>query len=178
MQTYPLADGRTLVLRTPAVTDAENCIAFLCAAGGETDYLLCDENGIPGLTPEGERTYLSDTLNDPRIGMTLGFVDGKLVTVFDIRPRLRQRQAHTAIVSLVVRKPYWHLGIGSAAMRTMVDFARSSGMFKHLHLDVRADNARAIALYKRFGFVQCGRLKDAICVHGLYYDQLLMDLEL
>ena len=178
MTEYQLKDGRTLVLRDPAESDAPEMVDYLKIVGGETDYLLCDENGIPGLTLAGEEAYLCASRVDPDIAMCLGFVDGELVTVFDLRPHPRQRMAHVATLSLAVKKAYWHLGIGSIAMGTMRDYARANGKLRCLTLDARADNRRAIALYERFGFEKAGLHKQGICVRGDYYDQILMDLML
>ena len=79
-----LKNGEMLLLRSPKKSDAAMCIEYLRRVGGETDYLLCDENGIAGLTLEGEEDYLEKTLADKNIGMFLGFIDGELVTVFDV----------------------------------------------------------------------------------------------
>jgi RimJ/RimL family protein N-acetyltransferase len=175
-QTFPLSDGRVLMLRPPLKGDAQSCIDFLKTVGGETDYLLCDGNGIAGLTLEGEEEYLAASRTNPDIAMYLGFVEGELVSVFDLRPGVRDRTAHMATLSLAVRKAYWHLGIGTIAMEVMTGYARTCQKLKLLTLDARSDNARAIALYRRFGFRPSGVHKGAICIDGDYYDMILMDL--
>ena len=177
-QTHAIADGRLLVLRPPVAGDAQMCIGFLKAVGGETDFLLCDGEGIPGLSLSGEESYLAASRVDPDVAMYLGFVEEELVTVFDVRPGNRPRIRHNGLVSLAVRKPYWGLGIGSLAMGTMIAAARASGTLKRLYLDVHAENERAIRLYQRFGFTQAGRYRNHLCVRGTYADQLLMDMEL
>ena len=47
-------------------------------------------------------------------------------------------------------------GIGCALTAACIDCARQAG-YLQLELDVVADNARAIALYKKLGFVEYGR---------------------
>lgn len=47
-------------------------------------------------------------------------------------------------------------GIGYALTAACIDCARQAG-YLQLELDVVADNARAIALYKKLGFVEYGR---------------------
>ena len=175
---YTLRDGRQLLLREPQKSDAADCLEFLKRVGAETDFLLCDENGIPGMTLESEEQYLESAAADPKTGMFLGFVGGELVTVFDVRPHTRARTAHNATISLSILREYWHLGIGTIAMQTMIAFARAAGTVKILNLEVHAGNARAIALYERFGFAVVGRHKDRLNVRGEYFDELLMDLAL
>lgn len=175
---YTLKDGRTILLRPPLTGDAEVCIAFLKDVGGETDFLLCDKDGIPGLTLEGEENYLAASRVDPHIAMYLGLVEGKLAAVFDVRPLSRPRIAHVGLVSLSVRKAYWGNGIGALAMETMVAYAKGTDALRSLTLEVREGNDRAIALYERFGFRPVGRHKGRIRVGDAYYDEILMDLEL
>jgi len=178
MESYTLKDGRTLILRDPVIEDAPAMVAYPKAVGAETDFLLCDENGIDGLTLEGEQQWIKGTLDAPNTKMFLGFVDGELVALFDVRAAARSRISHNAGIAISIKRDYWGLGIGSIAMQAMIDFARSTNFLRTLTLEVREGNERAIALYKRFGFVEIGRHKERINVRGTYYDEILMDLKL
>ena len=51
--------------------------------------------------------------------------------------------------------------------------ARRQG-FVRVELSAHADNARAIALYRKVGFVQEGVERDAICIDGRYCDTITM----
>ena len=178
MEEYKLKDGRTLILRDPVKEDAAAMIAYAKTVGGETDFLLMDENGIEGLTLEGEEEWIKNTLETPNTKMFLGFVGDELVSLCDVRAAARKRVSHVAVIAISVKRSYWYLGIGSIIMRAMIDFAKSTGMLRKLSLDVREGNERAIALYERFGFVEVGRHKAHINVRGTYYDEILMDLDL
>jgi len=178
MAEYTLRDGRTLTLRDPRLEDAQELMDFLKTVGGETDFLLCDENGIEGLTLEGERDWIRATLAAPNTKMFVGAVDGEIVLVCDVRAFGRRRIAHNADIAISVKRACWHLGVGGIAMQAMIDFARGTGALRTLSLEVRADNERAIALYHRYGFVEVGRHKDRFQVRGAYFDELLMDLDL
>ena len=178
MTEHGLKDGRTLILRDPEVDDAERMLAYTKIVGGETDFLLMDENGIEGLTLEGERDWIRNTLAAPNTKMFLGFVGSELVLLCDVRAATRKRIAHVAGVAISVRRDYWSLGVGSLAMQAMIDFAKSTGALRQLSLEVREGNDRAIRLYRRFGFVEVGRHKARINVRGEYFDEILMDLDL
>ena len=178
MAEYMLKDGRTLILRDPTLEDAEELLNFLKIVGGETDFLLADENGIEGLTLDGERDWITGTLNAPNTRMFVGVVEGEIVLVCDVRAAGRKRISHVGGVAISIKRGYWHLGIGAIAMQAMVDFAKGTGELRTLALEVHAENSRAIALYKRFGFVEVGRHKGRINVRGNYFDEILMDLDL
>ena len=179
MPEYTLKDGRTLVLRDPVLEDAPEMIEHLKIVGGETDFLLCDENGIDGLNVEGEEGWIRTTLAAPNTKMFVGTVDGKIALVCDVRAcNERKRIAHNAVVAISIKRAFWQHGIGSIAMQAMIDFAKSTGELRTLSLEVRDGNERARALYKRFGFRDVGRHKDRINIRGTYYDEILMDLDL
>ncbi len=178
MENYTLKDGRTLTLREPAIDDAALLLNYPKIVGAETDFLLCDENGIDGLTLEGEEQWIKGTLEAPNTKMFLGFVGGELVALFDVRAAARGRIAHNGGIAISIKRDYWGLGIGSIAMQAMIDFARSTNFLRNLTLELREGNERAMALYKRFGFVEIGRHKERINVRGTYYDEILMDLKL
>ena len=69
----------------------------------------------------------------------------------------------------------WHgRGVGTLLMRTLCDYADNWLGLLRIELEVYADNRRAQALYRRFGFVQegvhrCDALRD-----GAYVDSLSM----
>jgi len=178
MSEHILKDGRTLILRDPTLDDAQEMVDYLKIVGGETDFLLADENGIEGLTLEGEKDWINGTLSAPNTKMFVGTIDGEIVLVCDVRAAGRPRIAHVGGVAISIKRDYWRLGIGSIAMQAMIDFAKSTNFLRTLSLEVREGNERAIALYKRFGFVEVGRHKARINVRGTYYDEILMDLDL
>ena len=156
MENYTLKDGRILALREPTIDDAKLLMAYPKIVGAETDFLLCDENGIDGLTLEGEEQWIKGTLDASNTKMFLGFVDDELVLLCDVRAEARNRISHSAGISISIKRDYWGLGIGSIAMQTMIDFARSTNFLRMLTLEVHEGNERAMALYKRFGFVEVG----------------------
>ena len=175
---FALRDGRILALRQPVPDDAEMLCEYPKIIGVETDYLLCDENGIPGLTPEKERHWIETTLTMPNTAMFVGFVEGGLACLCDVRAEGRPRLMHNAELSISVKKAYWGLGVGTVLMREMLAFARGTGTLQNLTLGVRADNERAKALYARFGFTVAGRYRRRMCVNGAYFDELMMELAL
>ena len=178
MSEHILKDGRTLILRDPTLADAQELIDYLKIVGGETDFLLADENGIEGLTLEGEQGWITSTLTAPNTKMFIGTIGDEIVLVCDVRAAGRKKIAHFGEIAISIKRDFWHLGIGAIAMQSMIDFAKSTGFLRTLSLEVHEGNGRAISLYQRFGFVEVGRHKGKINVRGTYYDEILMDLDL
>ena len=49
-----------------------------------------------------------------------------------------------------------------------------SGRVCRVELEVRTDNARAIALYDKIGFVREGLFRDSFFIDGEYFDAIAM----
>ena len=105
--------------------------------------------------------------------MLLAFDGAQIVSVALLTVGRRERIAHHGTLALSVRKDHWGRGIGGAMLTALIRTARENGL-EALDLGVRADNARAIALYERFGFRVYGRYARYICIDGVYYDDLFM----
>jgi ribosomal protein S18 acetylase RimI-like enzyme len=80
---------------------------------------------------------------------------------------------HVATLDIAVAAPYRRRGIGAALLRAGIRWARSQGVQK-LMLSVYPHNDAAIELYRRFGFVQEGRLARHSRKSYGYEDEILM----
>lgn len=63
--------------------------------------------------------------------------------------------AEADVQTIAVRQPYWGHGIGGALLRALLEEAARRDC-DEVFLEVRADNERAQALYRRFGFERIG----------------------
>lgn len=176
-QTHILKDGRTLLLREAEGGDAAQVLEFLNRVGGESDNLLFGENGFPMLADQ-EAAFLERQRQEEKSVMLLGFVGEKLVSIASCDAlTARERVAHRAGLSVTVGKDCWGLGIGRRAMEALISFAKSAGL-EVLQLEVRADNAPAIALYEKVGFQKMGLYKKFMKVNGRDFDAWYMNLYL
>jgi RimJ/RimL family protein N-acetyltransferase len=73
-------------------------------------------------------------------------------------------------------KRFWSKGYGTDIMRTMLRFGFEEMNLRRIDLSVDADNARAIACYRKCGFVEEGRLREHRYARGAYSDQLWMGI--
>ena len=65
-------------------------------------------------------------------------------------------------------------GLGSEAVRLVVDHAFEVGGVHRVELEVYASNPRARAVYERAGFVVEGVRRDALLFDGAYVDAIVM----
>ena len=81
--------------------------------------------------------------------------------------------AHVAQLAVEVHPDAQGRGIGRALCAAVIDAADRSGVVR-LELFVRADNDRAIALYRKFGFEAEGTHRAYALRDGRYVDALAM----
>ena len=155
-KTLTTKTGSELYLRNGDAPDGDAALAVFNKTHAETEYLLTypDESSM---TAEQEAEFLAQATKRAREIEILAFVDGQLAGTAGISAVGKPcKLAHRAEFGIGILQAYWGQGIGYALTAACIDCARQAG-YLQLELDVVADNARAIALYKKLGFVEYGR---------------------
>jgi putative acetyltransferase len=80
---------------------------------------------------------------------------------------------HVATLGMAVESSWRGRGVGSALMVAAMQWARNWGVEK-VTLEVYPSNDRAVALYRRFGFVEEGKLARQSRKSYGYEDELIM----
>ena len=124
--------------------------------------------------PAQMRTYLQAYL-DQGHPYFVALADGVVVGWCGIQPVHGHARAHIGMLGMGLLADWRGQGIGKPLMQAALDAAQAYG-FTRVELSVRADNARAIALYRRLGFVQEGLQRAAFLVDGRYFDLCVMAL--
>ena len=73
-------------------------------------------------------------------------------------------------------KEYRHKGLGKEAMSLAIHYMFQTQRFHAIHLEVFSFNQKAIEVYKKLGFVECGRWHKARYHMGESHDVILMEL--
>jgi putative acetyltransferase len=84
------------------------------------------------------------------------------------------RRRHAMLLGISVAREFQGRGVGSALMAAMCDYADHWAGVLRLELTVFADNAPAIALYRKFGFEVEGTHRAYALRDGRYVDALAM----
>jgi RimJ/RimL family protein N-acetyltransferase len=118
------------------------------------------------------REFILDIIRngDPQF---VALAEGEVVGWCDIRRHFFPALAHRGTLGMGIIPAYRGRGLGSRLIRTTIEQAQRAG-FVRIECDVRADNARAIALYEKVGFVREGTVRDAMFVDGKYVDAITM----
>lgn len=151
-----LCDGRLCRLRNGVAADSEAVLASFRLTHGQTDFLLTYPDEL-SFTVEQEAQFLQGKADSPDEVLIIAEVDGVIAGTAGVDPvGRRDKVRHRAVFGICLDEAYWGLGIGSALTAACIDCARQMG-YAQLELEVVEDNVRALALYKKAGFVECGR---------------------
>jgi len=134
-----------------------------------------------------ERVYLA-FLEAPPIEQAREFVVGNIVKGYpqlvalegervlgwcDVTPVQRPVMRHCGVLGMGLLPEWRGRGLGERLMRQTLEAARAFG-FSRVELTVRAENARALALYRRVGFEVEGRKRRAVLIDGVFSDLVIM----
>jgi RimJ/RimL family protein N-acetyltransferase len=116
-------------------------------------------------------------LNNIRSGnpQFVALAKGEVVGWCDIRRHFFPAHAHRGALGMGIVRAYRGRGLGTRLINATLEAAFGAG-FVRVELDVHADNARAISLSERVGFVREGIVRDAVYVDGEYRDAITMAL--
>lgn len=169
-----LKDGRKCILKPTSPEYSQELIDYMKKTPEETPFLLRYPDEV-NFTLEGEQEILGRLLEDPYSIMMLPVVDGKVAGNGSINGIGNKRKiTHRCSLAIALYKEYWGLGIGKAMIEYMSELAKEIG-WEQLDLEVVAENAQAIALYKKCGFIETGRRHNALRFDdGTYHDEILM----
>ncbi len=103
----------------------------------------------------------------------VAILDGRLVGLAGLHPD-KGRRSHVASIGLSVHDDFHARGIGSALVAALVDTADNWLNLRRLDLVVYVDNAPAIGLYEKFGFVIEGRRRGDVFRDGAFVDSFIM----
>ena len=173
-----LKDGRTSTLRNGTEQDGQALLDVFIMTHAQTDFLVDYPDEIT-MTVEQEIQFLKEKAESENEIQILAEMEGSVVGSAGIWCiRNKEKIRHRAGFGVSVDEAYWSLGIGRALTEACIDCAKAAG-YRQLELDVLADNANALALYRSLGFVEYGRNPRGINLRTSgYHELVLMRLEL
>lgn len=86
------------------------------------------------------------------------------------------RNKHAVVGIAIGEKEYWNKGYGQDALLTLLEFAFKELGIHKVELGVHSTNKRAIACYKKCGFVLEGCEREHDFYRGRYIDSLRMGI--
>ncbi len=164
-----------ITVRDARPDDAEKLLEYLKRIGGETDNISCGAEGLP-FSVEAEQKFIENVSTDEKSVMLVALDCDEIIGDVSLAG-MQRRMGHRAELGISVVKSHWGNGIGSILMARAIDYAKRNNI-EIIDLNVRADNTRAIQLYKKFGFKTIGTHPCGMKINGddIALDYMYLDL--
>jgi RimJ/RimL family protein N-acetyltransferase len=163
--------GPRVVLRTPRLDDADRSFRWF-ADPEVTRFLPLAGQGIIPIEDIREFLVRVSASDRPELAVSID-VDGECVGCGG----LRHIDGESAEASIVIgERPFQGRGIAAEAMTLLLDHAFGALALECVWLIVRADNARALRLFRRLGFAVTEVRTAAVTIEGEPRDKWKMSL--
>ncbi len=170
-----LLHRHNVVIRSAVADDAEALVDYFLVVTAQSDNLTFEPDETAMFADEA--MFLENLETSPNalalVAEYEGAIVGSLTFIGGTRPKVKR----IGEFGITVERTWWGKGIGSALIQALVTWAEEVRIGK-IHLQVRTDNPRAIALYRKFGFVDEAVLRHVLRIRGDYVDLLWMGLAL
>ncbi|MEP6973288.1 MAG: diaminopimelate decarboxylase [Actinomycetota bacterium] len=158
-----------IALRPAEPRDARPFLVFWRAIVAEGRYVRSEEVGTPARVYRARFRHAWTDREAQVVALDGDRVVGHVYVQREAHPVTR----HVATLGIAVAADHRGMGIGKALMAEALRWGRSVGVVK-IMLSVYPHNDAAIALYRRFGFVEEGRLVGHSRKSSGYEDEILM----
>ncbi|MEH6852081.1 MULTISPECIES: GNAT family N-acetyltransferase [Bacillus] len=162
-------------VRTGKIEDAEAILDIQKSIVSEGQFLISVLEEF-NKTSSQQKEWVQGILENENETLFVAEKDGEVVgwIVFETTKN-RKRLSHTGSFGILIRKGYRELGIGKMLLKTLLEWAENNPFIEKVSLGVFSTNHKAIALYKKMGFIEEGRkFKEFKFNENEYVDDILM----
>jgi RimJ/RimL family protein N-acetyltransferase len=171
LKNVTLKNGRQIILRSAAPSDAENILRHLRVTHTESYKNLNQsaDHWNKFLASEEEK-ILADFENSSAKFMLVALYEDRIVGGLGFWGFQSEFVKHSAGIGMSIQKEFCGSGLGTEMMNYMLVQAKQMG-FHRIDLTVRTFNEAGIKLYEKVGFEKVGLLKDAAFIDGEYVNE-------
>ena len=148
----------TIIVRNAVEEDAPALIALKKGYIKGTTSIPLYEDEYRN-TPIQEAELIIKYNNEENSVLLVAECDGELIGNIDITGNQRRKLFHTAMVGMGIANEWQNKGIGSCLMDSALK-AMSKTPVGIVWLEVYSTNIGGLILYEKFGFEQCGIIKN------------------
>ena len=166
-----------MIVREGNGEDANRVIQYIKRVASESDNLTFGE-GEFNITIEEEARFIEASKKSKNGLFLIAECQGEIIGCLTFSGGNRSRIEHYGEFGVTVLRKYWGLGVGKTLINYLIEWAKASGIIKKINLKVKSDNTKAIALYRKLGFVKEGTISRFFYYGGKFYDVYVMGLEI
>jgi RimJ/RimL family protein N-acetyltransferase len=162
------------IIRAVRIEDAPTLVEVHREVASEREFLITTPEDFMKTVKE-QREVIEIILGNDRETMLVAEIEGKIAGWIVFSSPAYRRSAHTGSIGIIIKKEYRNVGIGKLLMQAVLDWATEHPVIEKVCLGVFSTNTRAIAVYKKMGFIEEGRrAKEFKFGDNEYVDDILM----
>jgi len=173
---FTLKNGKKITVRSAEPNDAEAMVRFSEEIFKDDKFFLTTRREIADkLTVEKQKERTEKYLDKSGMVLLVAVDAGVIVGTSEVNNGERKRRQHVGSIGMSVLEKYRGLGCGTALLKSIIKWAEEDRIIEKLNLEVFANNANAIGLYKKLGFCEYGVTQKEIKINEAeYVDTILM----
>jgi len=170
-----LKNNKEVVIRSAEVSDAEGIMDAIKRYISDSEYIpkVLEEFKM---TQEQEINWIHSFTQADNSLLLVAVFENEIIGNIDINGNTRMIMQHTAMIGMGMLCEWRNTGLGTALMKSSIDWAKENPILELLWLQVYTENVLGMNLYKKMGFEEVGVMKDFFKQNGRYYDNLTMSL--
>jgi len=173
---FQAQNGKEITFRIPQKTDVNALLEFINKLADEDTFISVRKRK----NKKEEIEYLAKITQalKQKKGFTItAFYQNKVVANGEVN-RMGERREHVGLLGISVARDFRDQGIGEWLMKELIRIAKEILKVKLITLEVFSNNSRAIHLYQKLGFGECGCVPKAINYKNKLVDNIIMYLNL
>ncbi|WP_299258925.1 GNAT family N-acetyltransferase [uncultured Aquimarina sp.] len=175
-KTYKAKNGQSITIRQAVSDDAEKLVKLKLAYLKNTESLPLFANEYPNDINQ-ERDMIERYQSENNSIILVAVSKDKIIGNIDLTGSWRKKMQHTAVIGMGIHTQWQNRGIGTLLLQNSIDWARENQILKTIWLEVYANNASGVALYKKMNFQQSGIIPNFFLENEVFLDKIIMSRE-
>ncbi len=174
-EVFQTKKNKTVILRSAQVQDAPYLRNVLIEIAATSPYIMSTPEDFRNRPEDAELKWIEKYVSNPRDLLMFVEYQGQVAGFMDYSSGTRDKVFHRGHLGMSVHPHLRGEGIGEQMLKKLLnEVARIDGVTQ-LELSVMHVNVPAIELYKKMGFVECGRKPNAFkLLEGGFADEISM----
>lgn len=166
---------KAVTIRQAEIEDAEELLNCVKAYVPQSDYISKLEQEIK-LTIDQEKEWINSFLTNSNSLLLVAEFENKIIGNIDLTGSQRKVMEHTAVIGMGMLKEWRNFGLGTALLKSGIEWAKENPILELLWLQVYTDNKLGLGSYRKMGFEENGIIKNFFKRDGKYFDNSTMTM--
>ncbi|MBQ0735889.1 GNAT family N-acetyltransferase [Aquimarina celericrescens] len=172
-KTYQSKSSQSILIREASPEDANQLLRLKLQYIKNTDTLPLFGYEYPN--DEGEEKELIQSYQNQNNSLLLvAENNGVLIGNIDLTGSWRKKIQHTAVLGMGIHTQWQNQGIGTILIQNVLDWAKQNKLLRIIWLEVYTTNMSGIALYRKMGFRESGKIKGFFLEKNKFIDKIIM----